>query len=45
MTYDEYQREQERLREVLKDAKNRGDYHLEFDVIEALEKLEQEELE
>lgn len=39
MTYEYYQQESQRLREVLKDAEERGDYHLEMDVKEALEKL------
>jgi Arc/MetJ-type ribon-helix-helix transcriptional regulator len=42
MTHSEYIREGQRLREVLKDAMDRGDYHLEMDVKEALEKLRDE---
>ena len=36
MTYDEYKRKDTWLREVLKDAEDRGDYHLEMDVKEQL---------
>lgn len=39
MTDEEFQREGRRLREVLKDAEARGDYYLEMDVKEALQKL------
>lgn len=45
MTYDEYKRRVEFLRGVLKDALDRGDYHLEFDTKELLDNLEQTELE
>jgi hypothetical protein len=40
MTYDEYIREREWLCDVLRDAQERGDYHLEMDVIEKLHALE-----
>jgi hypothetical protein len=40
MTYEEYTRERERLKDVLKDACNRGDYHLEMDVSESLRELD-----
>jgi len=36
MTNEYYQQESQRLREVLKDAEDRGDYHLEMDVREQL---------
>lgn len=39
MTDEYYHMESARLREVLKDAEERGDYYLEFDVKEALIKL------
>lgn len=39
MTSAEYERERKRLLEVLKDAEDRGDYHLEMDVKELLIKL------
>lgn len=39
MTCDEYMREDTRLREVLQDALNRGDYYLEMDVAEMLVSL------
>lgn len=39
MTDEEFQREGRRLREVLKDAEERGDIYLEYDVKEALQKL------
>lgn len=42
MTYTEYIRKREFLISVLSDARNRGDYHLEFDTIELIEKLEEE---
>lgn len=45
MTYDEYLRERERLLEVLKDAVQRGDIYLEYDVKELLEELEKKEIE
>ena len=41
MTSEEYQRERERLLEVLKDAEERGDYYLEMDVKELLTNLKQ----
>lgn len=40
MTSEYYQNESARLREVLKDACDRGDYHLEMDVREALTELQ-----
>ena len=40
MTDDYYQYESARLREVLKDAVDRGDIYLEYDVREALTKLQ-----
>lgn len=40
MTYEEYSRERARLLAVLKDATDRGDYHLEMDVREALTTLQ-----
>ena len=39
MTNEYYQQEARRLREVLKDAEERGDIYLEYDVKEALTKL------
>lgn len=39
MTDDEYRRRCLFLREVLKDAEERGDYHLEMDVKEELQQL------
>lgn len=39
MTHEEYYRERSRLLEVLKDAMERGDYHLEMDVKELLSNL------
>lgn len=42
MTNEHYQQEDQRLREVLKDAEKRGDYYLEMDVKEALTKLRDE---
>jgi hypothetical protein len=39
MTNEYFQQESRRLREVLKDAEERGDIYLEYDVKEALEKL------
>ena len=42
MSYEQYVRELTRLREVLKDACNRGDYYLEFDVCELIEKLNED---
>lgn len=39
MTHEYYQQEARRLREVMKDAEGRGDYHREMDVKEALQKL------
>lgn len=39
MTTDEYNRKREWLLEVLKDAEDRGDIYLEYDVKEALTKL------
>ena len=39
MTQQQYQRERARLLEVLMDAIDRGDYHLEMDVREMLETL------
>lgn len=39
MTHEYFQMESRRLREVLKDAEERGDIYLEYDVKEALEKL------
>ncbi len=39
MTNEYFQQEGRRLREVLADAIERGDYHLEMDVKELLEKL------
>jgi tartrate dehydratase alpha subunit/fumarate hydratase class I-like protein len=39
MTHEYYEMESQRLREVLADAVERGDYYLEMDVKEALEKL------
>ncbi len=41
MTHQQYQRERTRLLEVLKDATDRGDYHLEMDVREELETLQE----
>ena len=40
MTYEEYQRQRTWLLEVLRDAEERGDYHLEMDVKEQLTELE-----
>lgn len=40
--YNYYSNEWDRLMAVLKDAQDRGDYHLEMDVLEMLEKLEAE---
>ena len=40
MNHDYYSNERERLLEVLKDAKDRGDYHLEMDVLEMLDNLQ-----
>lgn len=40
MTAEYFQYESARLREVLKDACDRGDIYLEYDVREALEKLQ-----
>jgi hypothetical protein len=40
MNYIDYSRERDRLLEVLSDAEDRGDYHLEFDVKELLQRLE-----
>lgn len=40
MTNEYYQMESARLREVLKDAEERGDYFLEIDVKEALIELQ-----
>ena len=40
MTHDYYVNESVRLREVLKDACDRGDIYLEYDVREALVKLQ-----
>jgi len=42
MEYDKWLRESARLQDVLKDACERGDYHLEMDVREALQKLNDE---
>lgn len=42
MTYDEFKRKDDWLREVLADAEERGDYHLEMDVKEQLTKLRDE---
>ena len=42
MTHSEYIRKREFLISVLNDAKNRGDYYLEFDTMESIEKLEEE---
>lgn len=39
MTNEYFQQESRRLREVLKDAEERGDIYLEYDVKEALEQL------
>lgn len=39
MTHDQYSRERARLQAVLDDAVERGDYHLEMDVKEALSNL------
>lgn len=39
MNYNTYQNELERLRDVLKDAVDRGDIYLEYDVIEMIEQL------
>jgi hypothetical protein len=39
MTNEYFQQEGRRLREVLADALERGDYHLEMDVKEALQNL------
>lgn len=39
MTYEYYIQERARLQEVLKDACDRGDIYLEYDVREALVKL------
>jgi hypothetical protein len=39
MTNEYFQQEGRRLREVLKDAEERGDIYLEYDVKEALQKL------
>jgi hypothetical protein len=41
MTHREYENESTRLREVLKDACDRGDYYLEMDVREALMNLQE----
>lgn len=41
MSPEYFQMESRRLREVLADAVERGDYYLEMDVREALEKLQQ----
>jgi hypothetical protein len=40
VTYEEYQRQRTWLLEVLRDAEERGDYHLEMDVKEQLTELE-----
>jgi hypothetical protein len=40
MTYAEYQRRRTWLLEVLRDAEERGDYHLEMDAKEQLTKLQ-----
>lgn len=40
MDYDAHIRERKRLLEVLKDAEDRGDYHLEMDVRELLTDLQ-----
>lgn len=42
MTNEEYQRRRERLLEVLEDAKERGDYYLEIDTLEALTNLQRQ---
>jgi hypothetical protein len=42
MTDDEYQCKRKWLLEVLTDAKDRGDYHLEMDVLEKLSNLQDE---
>jgi hypothetical protein len=42
MTDDEYRRKCTWLREVLKDAEDRGDIYLEYDVKEQLTKLRDE---
>lgn len=39
MTYEEFKRKDDWLREVLRDAEERGDYHLEMDVKEQLVQL------
>ena len=39
MTHEYFQQESRRLREVLKDAEERGDIYLEYDVKEALQNL------
>lgn len=41
MTAEYFQHESRRLREVLKDACDRGDIYLEYDVREALVKLQE----
>ena len=41
MTYDEFTREDARLREILRDALERGDYFLEMDVTETIVSLRQ----
>lgn len=41
MNYPEYTRSRTWLQEGLKDALSRGDYHLECDVIEKLQQLDQ----
>jgi len=40
VTYTEYQRKRTWLLEVLRDAEERGDYHLEMDVKEQLTELQ-----
>ena len=40
MTYEYFQMECRRLREVLKDALDRGDYHLEMDTKDAIQHLQ-----
>jgi hypothetical protein len=39
MTNEYFEQESRRLREVLKDAEERGDIYLEYDVKEAFQKL------
>lgn len=39
MTTEYFHMESQRLREVLKDAQERGDIYLEYDVMEALDEL------